>query len=402
MRIVVIGAGIAGAVTAVAAQRAGHQVRVIERSPADDAPAGAGISLFGNALRALDTVQGLGERVRAIGGAPPAGTPVGLRTPDGRWLARTLVSGKGRLGEGSQATVVHRADLQRILLGELTTGTVSHGSTVLRIGGGPGLPTVTWVGPTGERTVQADLLVAADGINSIVRRQVVPGDPGVRYAGYTSWRGVTDVPVDLGFSGETWGRGERFGCAPLWDGRVYWFATASVPPGTTFIDDRQEVLRRFGTWHTPIPALLEATGSGAVLHHDINELAAPLRSFVHDRVVLLGDSAHAMTPDLGQGGCQAMEDAVTLVAMLHGVEPADRVALTAALARFDESRRSRAQPLALQARRLGRIGQLRSRPAAVARDGVIRLLPSAVILGASAKVQRWVPPGTRNWHHVAV
>jgi 2-polyprenyl-6-methoxyphenol hydroxylase-like FAD-dependent oxidoreductase len=88
--------------------------------------------------------------------------------------------------------------------------------------------------------------------------------------------------------------------------------------------------------------------------------------------------------------------------MLHGVEPADRVALTAALARFDESRRSRAQPLALQARRLGRIGQLRSRPAAVARDGVIRLLPSAVILGASAKVQRWVPPGTRNWHHVAV
>jgi 2-polyprenyl-6-methoxyphenol hydroxylase-like FAD-dependent oxidoreductase len=93
---------------------------------------------------------------------------------------------------------------------------------------------------------------------------------------------------------------------------VYWYATASGPAGTTTgTDERAEVLPRFGSWHDPIPALIVGTDPDDLLHHDVHDLAGQLGSFVHGRVVLVGDSAHAMTLDLGQGGCQAIEDAVT-------------------------------------------------------------------------------------------
>jgi 2-polyprenyl-6-methoxyphenol hydroxylase-like FAD-dependent oxidoreductase len=140
---------------------------------------------------------------------------------------------------------------------------------------------------------------------------------------------------------------------------VYWFATASVPAGTATADERAEVLRRFGAWHDPIPALIAATGGREVLHHDINDLAGRLGSFVRGRVVLVGDSAHAMTPDLGQGGCQAMEDAVTLISLLGAP-----TTVADALVRYDQQRLRRTQSLAARARRVGRVGQLKSRAGA--------------------------------------
>lgn len=418
MRIVIVGAGIAGLVTAAAAHRAGHVVTLLERAPRGTV-AGAGISLFGNGLRALDTIASnelarsggpvpasaatvdrtLADRLREIGGTPRPGTSVGLQTPAGRWLARTEVVDRGRLstrgGDAVDGLVVHRADLQRLLDEQLPAGIAEYDSTVLQVEDHPATVAVTWTGPAGEQTAEAELVVAADGINSRLRRSLFGDDPGVSYAGYTSWRGVTATPVAIDAAGETWGRGKRFGIAPLRDGRVYWFATASLPAGTAFSDERAEVLRRFAGWHSPIQALVQATPPDAVLHHDINELAAPLRSFTRGRVVLVGDSAHAMTPDLGQGGGQAMEDAVTLVALLDGVDPADGPALIAALQAYDRLRRGRTQPMAIQARRLGRVGQWSHRPAVATRNAVIRLLPSSVILGASTKLQDWSPPPGR-------
>jgi 2-polyprenyl-6-methoxyphenol hydroxylase-like FAD-dependent oxidoreductase len=387
MRVVVVGAGIGGLVTAVAAHRSGHEVTVIDRAAAGSA-AGAGISLFGNALSALDAVPSrLGARVRAIGGAPVPGSPVGIRTPNGRWLVRSTVAEHGRLSAESEVVVVHRADLHRVLLDELPPGMVQFDSTCTAVQPHADGATVSWTGPDGPAAVDADLVVAADGINSRVRRSLWIGDPGTRYAGYTSWRGITSGPVPISSNGETWGRGERFGYAPMHDGRVYWFATASLPPGTAFPDDRAEVLRRFGGWHDPIPTLIGTTSADAVLHHDINDLAKQLGTFVNGRVVLLGDSAHAMTPDLGQGGCQAMEDAVTLVALINAGGD-----LRSALHSYDELRRSRTQPIAARARRIGRIGQWQSRFGAGFRDTALRLLPGRLVVGASEAIARWAPP----------
>jgi 2-polyprenyl-6-methoxyphenol hydroxylase-like FAD-dependent oxidoreductase len=233
----------------------------------------------------------------------------------------------------------------------------------------------------------ADLVVAADGIGSRTRAGL-PGDPGVRYSGYSTWRGITDAPVDLhGEAGETWGDGLRFGLAPLADGRVYWFGVATLPENTLFADELAELHRRFDGWHAPIADLIDATEPAAIARHDLHDLAGPLPSFVHGRVALLGDAAHAMTPDLGQGGGQALEDAATLVRLLAATDDVD-----AALARYDTLRRARTQPIARRSRAVGRIAQLQGGLRTRLRDLAIGLTPTGLLRRQLAALQDWRPP----------
>ena len=382
MRIAVIGAGIGGLCTAVGLRGAGIEVEVFERSP-EHRPSGSGISVFGNGVAALRSL-GLGDAFDAIS-ARAATFRGGQRRPDGAWLATIPAEATTEL------RVVHRVDLNRILREALGDDAIRLGTTVVDVSTDG--RTVTFEGPHGTiGTEEYDIVVAADGIRSRVRA-ARPGDPGLRYSGYGAWRGVTREPVDLGGeAGETWGRDERFGLAPLADGRVYWFAVAGLPEGHRFDDEYAEVRRRFAGWHAPIGELIEKTDPHAVARHDIHDLARPLGSFRHGRCVLLGDAAHAMTPDLGQGGGQAMEDAATLVALLaplaSGTVPE---AIDAALDRYDRERRARVQPIARRARAVGALAHIR--PAfAPLRDAVLRATPSSALARQLAAIQAWQPP----------
>lgn len=382
MRVTVVGAGIGGLAVAAGLQRAGADVTVLERAE-QVRPVGSGLSLFGNGFTALDAL-GLGTAVRALAAPGGRGLQAGQRTPDGSWLSRTPAEAVAQLG------VVHRADLHRVLQEALRPGTVHLGSPV------DGLtPTAGGVLVGGRPEHPSDLVVAADGIRSGIRASW-PGDPGLRYSGYSAWRGVTAVPVDLlGAAGETWGRGLRFGMVPLADGRVYWFAVATLPAGTRFDDEHGTVTRLLEGWHAPVAELVAATAPEDVTRSDVHDLAGPVPTFRRGRCVLLGDAAHAMTPDLGQGANQALEDAATLTRLLAGVAAAevpDAGAVDAALDAYDALRRPRTQRLARQARRVGAVAQARGPVAARVRDGLLRLVPDRATARPLLAVQAWQPP----------
>ncbi|MGW5847488.1 FAD-dependent monooxygenase [Streptomyces sp. NPDC055254] len=374
---VVVGAGIGGLTAAVALHRGGWRVTVCERA-AGPAAVGAGIVLAPNALRAFDAIGF--DAARAAGRTVPAA--MGLRRPDGRWLSRADTAAlTARYGRPPLA--VHRSALTGALAAELPDGTVRHATAVTSVhdpdGSGPVVRT-----SAGELT--ADVVIAADGIHSPLRRRYFPDHPGLRHSGETAWRTVLPAPHGAGTgsteataTAETWGRGERFGVVPLADGRLYVYATAVAPEGHRPADVRAELLRRFGHWHDPIPEIIARIDPAAVLQHDLYDLAVALPRYHRGRLAWIGDAAHAMTPNLGQGGCQAVEDAVVLAHLLEPAAPDD---VPAALAAYSRARLARTDAIRVRARRAGRFAAVTHPLAAAARDLAVRATPDRVALRA--------------------
>ncbi|MFJ9725975.1 FAD-dependent monooxygenase [Streptomyces sp. NPDC101209] len=374
-RAVVIGGGIGGLTAAAALHRRGLTVTVLERAGSLE-PVGAAISLAPNALRALDVI-GLGDEIRDLAAWQGDG---GLRTPSGRWLSRTSAEAAARRF-GGPLVLLHRATLVHSLAALLPPGTVrTDAAATLADPGDAGRPARV---RTRDGELEADLVVAADGIHSAVRERLFPEHPGPVYSGFTTWRVVVPLP-GVGFaSHETWGRGCLWGTHPLKDGRVYAYAAAVAPAGERAPDERAELLRRFGHWHEPIPAVIAATRPEDVLRHDVRHLAAPLPAFHHGRVALLGDAAHPMPPTLGQGGNQAVEDAIVLA---HHAD---------ALAAYTAARLPRTAAITRQAVRAARFSMSTGRALTAVRDTGLAALSRAVpglLLRGFASIADWRPP----------
>jgi 2-polyprenyl-6-methoxyphenol hydroxylase-like FAD-dependent oxidoreductase len=383
MKAIVVGGGIGGLAAAVALHRRGLEVAVLERAGQPNF-GGAGLSLWPNALRALDRL-GIGDQVRqqaALGGDS------GIRRPDGRWLAQTRLAATIEARFGDPLVIMHRATLAHLLADRLPPGTVRYSAIVTGVQ--PGAPGAAASVHAADGSQQADLVVAADGIRSVLRTALFPGAAGPRYAGYTAWRMIVGDPGGTE-PAETWGPGgQRFAIVPIAGGHCYCYATADVPPGTAFDDDAAELRRRFGGWHPPIGALLAPLTRHDVLRNDIEELA-PLPAMHRGRVALLGDAAHAMTPDLGQGACQAIEDAVVLAA---SVDPHDPATIPPALQRYTAARLPRTIAVGHRSRKAG---ALYHRPLPVRRTAarLMNLLPPAAIARSLSPVVDWQPPAVQ-------
>jgi 2-polyprenyl-6-methoxyphenol hydroxylase-like FAD-dependent oxidoreductase len=387
---IVVGGGIGGLATAGALARAGWQVTVYEQAPAFGA-VGAGVGLTPNGLRALDWL-GVGDQLRARGMVQGV---VGIRSASGRWILRVEAAEAERRFGGSMYAI-HRADLHEILLGTTRDARLHTGHRARSVTTGQDTASVTFDGPDGPVTDTADLVVAADGVHSRLRSELFPSYPGVRYVGVVVWRGVVpadrveQLPLESALT-ETWGRGLRFGTALLGDGRLYWFCGQSAPEGSYRNDGLEQVAARFSAWHQPIPQALAATPPDALIRNDIYNMHAKLPSFIRGRVVLLGDAAHAVSPDIGQGASLALEDAVVLAATIADAEPSD-TDLDRRLAAFDRMRRPRTEKMARNSGRAAHILQARSRPAAWLRDAIATALPKQVFLGAMGSAISWSPP----------
>lgn len=369
--ILIAGGGIGGLTLAALLRRRGRDVVVLERASRLEA-VGAGIILQPNAVKAL-----------RIGGLEDAVTPRGaamrqmeIRDHRGRVLSAIDSAAFGeQFGAGLFG--FHRATLQAALLALVDPRSVRLNAGVRAFDAGPDGVTVEL--ESGE-WLEGEALVGADGLRSAVRRQRLDdGEP--RYSGYTSWRGVCPRGSlwPEGHMSESWGRGARFGLVAIDGDRVYWFATANVAAGGRETSKR-DLLARFGDWHEPIGAVVEATPDASILRTDIAD-REPVEDWGEGRVTLLGDAAHPMTPNLGQGGCQAIEDAVVLDLCLtaHPI-------VMAALRDYEDRRKARTARVVTEARRFGDIGQLENGALRAFRNAAVRWTP----LSATLRSLRWL------------
>jgi 2-polyprenyl-6-methoxyphenol hydroxylase-like FAD-dependent oxidoreductase len=371
--VLIAGGGIGGLTLGVALRRAGFSVRVFERAPSLR-PVGAGITMQTNAILAFRTI-GLDTAVAAAGHVMQRGSVLDAQ---GRVLGSMHLSEMAQ-ELGAPLIAIHRARLQEVLQQALGPEPLVLGLKVVGFREEQGAVVARLSDGTEAR---GDLLVGADGLRSTVRAQLLDdGEP--RYAGYTSWRGVCDVAglADPSSTSETWGRGLRFGIVPIDQGRTYWFATANAPVGGIDAPDAHaELLSRFSQFHPPVRALIESTPAASIFRTDIHD-RPPVQRWARGRVVLLGDAAHPMTPNMGQGGGQAVEDAVVLARCL-----ATEAGVPEALARYQALRIPRANGFVRQSRRLGGVGQWQSGAACWLRDRLFQLTPDSTVRASLRRV----------------
>ena len=359
-KLIIAGGGIGGLTAALALNRAGFDVTVYERAPAFT-EIGAGMSLWPNATRVLRSL-GVLEQVLASGELV---TQFNLYRQNGK-----LISAIAMTGFQTPALCIHRADLHQALRSQLPKGCLIPGQRVESFEQDSDGVIARF---EGGHDVRADGLIAADGIYSAVRAQI-HGQGQPIYRGYCIWRGIApEIPGAVqGHISETWGHGRRFGVMPMGQRRVCWYATRNSAPSQSDAEEgrKAEVSALFKNWHGPIPELIEATNPADIIKNDARD-RKPLKSWGDRRVTLLGDAAHPITPNVGQGACMAIEDAACLAKCLLASSD-----ITSGFRAYEALRGPRTAHVARQARRIGAIGQWENPWVVRGRDLVTRLVLS--------------------------
>jgi 2-polyprenyl-6-methoxyphenol hydroxylase-like FAD-dependent oxidoreductase len=370
-RVLIVGGGIAGLATAAGLRKAGISCEIVERA-SQWAPVGAGIVMSVNAMSVLRRI-GVGER------AADSGVELGrgaITDADGNELS-SIDFGSLR-SEFGPTIAIHRAALHAALLDAAGDVPVSLSTSIESL---VQQPEHVEVELTDGRQEEFDLVLGADGLHSQVRKLTF-GEIPIDYSGYTCWRMIVECPSDDVAMREMWGRGLRFGLAPVGNNQLYCFAVANAPRGEADpLEGRLDRFRkRFASFGGQVPDVLSAlTHPEELLHADLEEI--PKSPWFERRVALLGDAAHAMTPNMGQGAAMALEDSAVLVENL--TQPGS---LEERLEGWVGRRASRVRWVQNQSRRIGKIGQLEGAFGCFMRNAVMSITPERAAAGALRKL----------------
>ncbi|EHU2110032.1 FAD-dependent urate hydroxylase HpxO [Acinetobacter baumannii] len=343
MNVVIIGAGMGGLTTGIALKKFGRQVRIFEQTE-KILPVGAAISLWSNGVKCLNYL-GLTEKIAKLGGQMDDLAYVDGLTGD----VMTQFSLRPLIEEvGQRPYPVARADLQNMLMDEFGRDQIYLGKKMVSLEDKTDFVEVHFA--DGSST-QADLLIGADGTHSLTRAYVLGQQVQRRYAGYVNWNGLVEISEDLA-PAQQWttyvGEGKRASLMPVADGKFYFFLDVPLPAGLdNNRDEYKKLLKQyFVDWCQPVQQLIERLDPQKTNRVEIHDIE-PFNQFYKGRVVILGDAAHSTTPDIGQGGCQAMEDAIYLARSLQ----INTLGLEDALRRYQNKRNERANELVLRARK---------------------------------------------------
>ena len=304
MKYTIIGAGIGGLTTALAFEKKGIAYQLFEKAPVLN-EVGAGIWLAPNALQVLESLDVL-EEIQANGNAIDRIT---IGKPNLEPLSDSKQDGI-HAKFGYTTVAIHRATLQKILFDKIPKEkrTLNKGfQSFKHLNSGK----IAILFEDGS-SVETDFLIGADGINSKVRKQLFPRS-STRYTGQTCWRGVADIVLDPEYDHrgyELWGNQIRFGISRIAKDKVYWFAVALAEQNSKEDSDlvKENLIEKFSEFHPLIATLISSTPLDKILKNDINDLK-PLNTWYKNNICLIGDAGHATTPNMGQGGAQAIEDA---------------------------------------------------------------------------------------------
>ncbi len=343
MEIAIIGAGMGGLTTGIALKKFGHRVTIYEQAE-QILPVGAAISLWSNGVKCLNYL-GLTEQVAKLGGQMND-----LAYIDGlNGEVMTQFSLAPLIEEvGQRPYPVSRAELQNMLMDAFGRQDIQLGKRMVSI---EDKGQHVEIGFQDGSTVSAALLIGADGTHSMTRQYVLGKQVERRYAGYVNWNGLVEISEDLA-PAQQWttfvGEGKRASLMPVAEHRFYFFFDVPLPAGleNQRLEYKTLLKQYFSGWCSQVQRLIDSIDEQKTNRVEIHDIE-PFTQFYKGRVVILGDAAHSTTPDIGQGGCQAMEDAVYLARALQ----INTLGLEDALKRYQNKRNERANELLLRARK---------------------------------------------------
>lgn len=364
-KVIIIGGGIAGLTTALALQKKDIEYEIYEAVPEIKA-VGAGISLAGNAMRVLHHL-GIGTEVRQRGQLIYS-----MKIADAAGKEITVMDAE-KLSQqyGLDNVAIHRAELHAALMQPIPRSRI--GTHKKAIGFKQDNEGVVIMFDDGTQAA-GSIAVVADGIHSAIRKQLDP-ESVPRYSGHTCWRGVVKNEWNLSHHAvELWGAAGRVGYVPIGNNQVYWFACKNAPAHSAEMQrySVDEVLRNFKHYAEPVPQIIAATAAGDLIWNDIVDLK-PIHRFAFGKILLIGDAGHATTPNLGQGACLAMEDALVLANELDQAGVGEL-----ALKQFEKKRMARTHYIVNTSFRLGRVAQWEHPVLIHLRNAMMRVTPAWV------------------------
>ena len=358
----IIGAGIGGLTTAVALEQIGYSSKIYEQA-AELKPVGAGILLAGNAMKVFREL-GLNKELKSKG-VPLNGmnvVDINMRTISKIDLG--FVKEKYDL----QSVAIHRGALQQTLLDNLKNTEILLDHRLENLTKEEDGYLMNF---KNGNSIKPSLLLGADGIDSQVRNAIFPNTE-IRGTQQMCWRGVVDFDLPKGYQKEVfeiWGNGSRLGFSQITEKKVYWFAVVNFK-------DKREISN--GKWKAPyknypdfIQQLINDTPSNQIHEAEITDLK-PIKKWHDEFACLIGDAAHATTPNMGQGACQSIEDAYAIAQSLKEDES------PTAFAKYQKSRIAKAHKVVNMSRMIGNIGHWKNPIAIAMRNGMMRMTPASM------------------------